>query len=46
MKKYKCDICGWEDDPDGLTRWAVLTPVAELDSLSEVFVVTGFREAR
>ena len=35
-----------EDDPDGLTRWAVLIPAADLDSLSEVFVVTGFREAR
>ena len=35
-----------EDDPDGLTRWAVLTPATDLDSLSEVFVVTGFREAR
>ena len=35
-----------EDDPDGLTRWAVLTPAAEVDRLSEVFVVTGFREAR
>lgn len=34
-----------EDAPDGLTRRAVLTPAAELDGLTEVFVVTGFREA-
>ena len=35
-----------EDDPDGLTRRAVLTPAADLGDLTEVFVVTGFREAR
>ena len=34
-----------EDGPDGLTRRAVLTPAADLDGLTEVFVVTGFREA-
>lgn len=35
-----------EEDADGLTRRAVLTPAADLDGLAEVFVVTGFREAR
>ena len=35
-----------EEAPDGLTRWAVLTPAADLEALTQVFVVTGFREAR
>lgn len=34
-----------EDEPDGLTRRAVLTPAADLEGLGQVFVVTGFREA-
>lgn len=34
-----------EDDPDGLTRRAVIAP-AVTDCPDQVFVVTGFREAR
>lgn len=33
-------------DPGGLTRSAILTPAADLHKLSEVFVVTSFREDR
>lgn len=33
-------------DPGGLTRSAILTPAADLHRLSEVFVVTSFREDR
>lgn len=33
-------------DPGGLTRSAILTPAADLHKLSEVFVVTAFREDR
>lgn len=39
-------VTSLEDDPGGLTRSAVLTPAAELDSLSQVFIVTGFWEVR
>ena len=34
------------EDPGGLTRSAILDPAADLDSLSQVFVVTAFREVR
>lgn len=33
-------------DPGGLTRSAILTPAADLHRLSEVFVITSFREDR
>lgn len=33
-------------DPGGLTRSAILTPAVDLHKLSEVFVVTSFREDR
>lgn len=34
------------EDPGGLTRSATLVPAADLDSLSQVFVVTAFQEVR
>lgn len=34
------------EDPGGLTRSAILDPAADLDSLSQVFVVTAFQEVR
>lgn len=34
------------DDPGGLTRAAVVAPAADLDHLSQVFVVTDFWEVR
>ena len=34
------------EDPGGLTRSAVLAPAADLGALSQVFVVTAFREVR
>lgn len=34
------------DDPGGLTRAAVVAPAADLDNLSQVFVVTDFWEVR
>lgn len=34
------------DDPGGLTRWAAVDPAADLEDLTEVFVVTGVRETR
>ncbi len=35
-----------EEDPGGLTRSAILTPAADLNTLSQVFVVTAFWEER
>lgn len=34
------------EDPGGLTRSAILQPAADLDNLSQVFVVTAFQEVR
>ena len=32
------------DDPGGLTQSGIITPAADLDSLSQVFIVTNFWE--
>ncbi len=39
-------VTGRTDDPGGLTQSGLLTPAADLDRLSEVFVVTDFWEDR
>ena len=32
------------EDPGGLTAAGVVTPTADLDRLSQVYVITGFRK--
>ena len=39
-------VMSLEEDPGGLTRSAILTPAADLNTLSQVFVVTAFWEER
>lgn len=39
-------VSALEEDPGGLTRSAVLTPAADMNNLSQVFVVTAFGEVR
>lgn len=39
-------VASVQEDPGGLTRSAILDPAADLDHLSQVFVVTSFQEVR